>query len=67
MAGYYNLEGEKDNKPYRENAPNLDQQLIIIVITYLIYKQLVKCHRRVTTVEQINYEYESIMPKRLKL
>jgi len=66
MAGYYNLEGEKDNKAYRENAPNLDQQLIIIVITYLIYKQLVKCHRRVTAVEQINYN-ESIMPKRLKL
>jgi len=42
MAGYYNLEAEKDNKLCRENASNLDQQLIIIVITYLIYKQLVK-------------------------
>ena len=62
MAGYYNLEAEKDNKLYRENASNLDQQLIIIVITYLIYKQLVKCHPRVTTVAQINYEYETIMP-----
>ena len=63
MAAYYNLEAEKDNKLCRENASNLDQQLIIIVITYLIYKQLVKCHPRVTTVAQINYEYETIMPK----
>ena len=36
MPGYYNLEAEKDNKLCRENASNLDQQLIIIVITYLI-------------------------------
>ena len=67
MAGYHNLEAEKDNKLCGENASNLDQQLIIIVITYLIYKQLVNCHPRVTTVAQINYEYETIMPKRLKL
>jgi len=64
---YYNLEAEKDNKLCGENASNLDQQLIIVVITYLIYKQLVNCHPRVTTVAQINYEYETIMPKRLKL
>jgi len=36
MAGYYNLEAVKDNKLCGENASNLDQQLIIIVITYLI-------------------------------
>ena len=67
MAGYYNLEAEKDNKLCRENASNLDKQLIIIVITHLIYKLLVKCHPRVTIVAQINYEYETIMPKKLKL
>jgi len=38
MAGYYNLEAEKENKLCRENASNLDQELIIIVTTYLIYK-----------------------------